>query len=134
MRAAPTSSLAGATTQTPTGVSPARTPVRQVRPFAQERSSSSSSSFVEPMPLIKTAPTVAADTDDGIARLPFVLAVVGALIVGLGAGSRLLAHMPRAAAQPGWGPERHPDHGRSRNGTGPAVDPVCLEGALPRRA
>jgi hypothetical protein len=92
----PTSSLAGTTTQTPTDVSPARTPERHFDPFAPERSYSS---FGEPMPLIKTAPTVAADTDDEIARLPFVLAVVGALIVGLGAGSRLhLAHARRRRA------------------------------------
>jgi hypothetical protein len=39
---------------------------------------------------------VAADTGDGIARLPFLSAVFGALIVGLGAGSGLhLLHVRR---------------------------------------
>lgn len=44
-------------------------------------------------PTIATRP-VAADTGYGIARLPFLSAVFGALIVGLGAGSRL--HLLRA--------------------------------------
>jgi hypothetical protein len=35
------------------------------------------------------APAVALSTGDAVARLPFVLAVVGALVVGFGAGSGL---------------------------------------------
>jgi hypothetical protein len=42
------------------------------------------------MPTAPTKLTTAtADTGHGIARVPFVLAVVGALIIGLGAGSGL---------------------------------------------
>jgi hypothetical protein len=54
--------------------------------LAQERYYSS---YGEPTPLTEVATATAADTGDGIARLPFVLAVIGALIVGLGAGSGL---------------------------------------------
>ena len=43
---------------------------------------------------------VATDTGDGIARLPFVIALFGALIVGLGAGSGLhVLHGRRHAAR-----------------------------------
>jgi hypothetical protein len=54
--------------------------------LAQERYYSS---YGEPTGPSKVATDTAADTGDGIARVPFVLAVVGALIVGLGAGSGL---------------------------------------------
>jgi hypothetical protein len=50
------------------------------------------------MPLTNATRTVAADTGEGIAPLPFVMAVFGALIVGLGAGSGLhLLHARRLA-------------------------------------
>lgn len=49
--------------------------------------------------LTQPAPAVAADTDDGIAVLPFVLAVGGTLIVGLCAGGALhLVHVRRRQA------------------------------------
>jgi hypothetical protein len=51
-------------------------------------------------PLTNATRTVAADTGEGIAPLPFVMAVFGALIVGLGAGSGLhLLHARRHAAR-----------------------------------
>jgi hypothetical protein len=53
--------------------------------LAQERSYSNT---VKPTRLVATAPVVVAD-DDGISALPFALAVFGALVVGLGAGSGL---------------------------------------------
>jgi hypothetical protein len=45
------------------------------------------STYGQPAPLRKPAPVVA--TTDGIAPLPFVLGIAGALIVGLAAGSGL---------------------------------------------
>jgi hypothetical protein len=54
--------------------------------LAQERYYAS---YGTPTSLSHTTRTVAADTDDGIAPLPFGLAVVAALIVGLAAGSGL---------------------------------------------
>ena len=54
--------------------------------LAQERYYAS---YGKPAPLTRETRTVAADTRDEIARLPFVISVVGALIVGLGAGSGL---------------------------------------------
>jgi hypothetical protein len=63
---------------------------------AQERSYASDG---KPAPLTKAAPAVASNTGDGIASLPFVLAVLGALVVGLGAGSGLhLLHVRRRHA------------------------------------
>jgi hypothetical protein len=59
--------------------------------LAQERSYSS---------YVKAAPAVATDSTDGIASLPFALAVFAALVVGLGAGSALhLVHTRRHAAR-----------------------------------
>jgi hypothetical protein len=53
-------------------------------------------SYGKPTPPTIATRTVAADTGDGIARLPFLCAVFGALIVGLGAGSGLhLLHVRR---------------------------------------
>jgi hypothetical protein len=50
----------------------------------------------KPTRLVKTAPAVATDSGDGIASLPFALAVFGALVVGLAAGSALqLVHARR---------------------------------------
>jgi hypothetical protein len=64
--------------------------------LAQERYYAS---YGKPTPLTHATRTVAADTGNGIARLPFVIAVVGALIVGLGAGSGLhLLHARRRHA------------------------------------
>jgi hypothetical protein len=82
---APTSSLSG-TSEERLG--------RSFGPLlAQERSFST---YGEPAPLTKPATTVAADTGDGMVPLPFVLAVLGALGVGLAAGSRLhLIHARR---------------------------------------
>ena len=53
--------------------------------LSQERSYSNT---IKPTRLVETAPAVVAD-DDGISSLPFALAVFGALLVGLGAGSGL---------------------------------------------
>jgi hypothetical protein len=53
-------------------------------------------SYGKPTPATIATRTVADDTGDGIARLPFLSAVFCALIVGLGAGSRLhLLHARR---------------------------------------
>ena len=63
------------------------------RALAQERYYES---FGKPTPPTIATRTVAADTGDGIARLPVLSAVFGALIVGLGAGSGLhLLHVRR---------------------------------------
>jgi hypothetical protein len=65
---------------------PYPTPQWPIAPaLAQERYYSS---YGEPTAPTNVATASPADTD-GIARLPFVLAVVGALVVGLGAGSGL---------------------------------------------
>ena len=64
--------------------------------LAQERSYST---YAEPTPA--AAPTTTTDGDAGIAMVPFVLAVLAAMAVGLGAGSRLhLVHARRPAARP----------------------------------
>ena len=55
--------------------------------LAQERYFSSYGQDVEP--LSRPAPAVVADDGDGIAPLPFVVSIVGALILGLGAGTGL---------------------------------------------
>jgi hypothetical protein len=56
-------------------------------------------SYGKPTPLTNATRTVAADTSDGIAGLPFVIAVFGALIVGLGTGAGLhLLHARRRHA------------------------------------
>lgn len=94
---APTSSLSGTTEEgLERSFDPFPGPTWPTDPaLAQE---DSYSTYGEPAPLTE-ATTVAADTDDGIAPLPFVLAVLGALIVGLGAGSRLqLVHARRGHA------------------------------------
>jgi hypothetical protein len=63
------------------------------RALAQERYYES---YGKPTPPTNATRTVAADTGDGIARLPVLSAVFGALIVGLGAGSGLhLLHVRR---------------------------------------
>jgi hypothetical protein len=63
------------------------------RALAQERHYES---YGKPTPPTIATRTVAADTGDGIARLPFLSAVFGALILGLGAGSGLhLLHVRR---------------------------------------
>jgi hypothetical protein len=63
------------------------------RALAQERYYAS---YGKPTPPTMATRTVAADTGDGIAALPFVIALFGALIVGLGAGSGLhLLHTRR---------------------------------------
>ena len=63
------------------------------RALAQERYHAS---YGEATPPTIANRTVAADTGDGIARLPFLSAVFGALILGLGAGSGLhLLHVRR---------------------------------------
>jgi hypothetical protein len=52
-----------------------------------------------PAPLTKAGSAVAADTGDGIAPLPFVIALVGALLVGLAGGSALhIMHVSRRHA------------------------------------
>jgi hypothetical protein len=64
--------------------------------LAQERSYSNT---IKPTRPVETAPAVAT-SGDGIASLPFALAVFGALVVGLGAGSGLhLVHTRRHAAR-----------------------------------
>ena len=74
-------------------VTPAANPA-----LAQERYYAS---YGNPTPLTNATRTVPADTGDGIARLPFVIALFGALIVGLGAGSGLhLLHARRRHATP----------------------------------
>ena len=53
----------------------------------------------KPTPLTEAGSAVATDTGNGITTLPFVIAVVGALLVGLGAGSALhLMHVRRHAS------------------------------------
>jgi hypothetical protein len=63
--------------------------------LAQERSYSTYGATE----LATPAPAVVADSGDGIAPLPFALAVFGALVVGLGAGSAL--HLARARRHAG---------------------------------
>jgi hypothetical protein len=98
--AAPTSSLSGMTDQTPAEATPGRVLRRSFDPYpealspreaalAQERSYST---YGEP------TPTPTADSGDGITWVPFVLGLLAALAVGLGAGSGLQAH--RHATRP----------------------------------
>jgi hypothetical protein len=71
----------------------AKTPSDLTAASAQERYYSS---YGEPAPLSPSSGTARVDNGDGIAWLPLVLAVFGALIVGLGAGSGLhLIHARR---------------------------------------
>jgi len=70
-------SLAGATWPTPADTQ---------RALAQERAYSS---YGRPTPVPPVAHTLAGDVRDGIAPLPFGLSILGALIVGIGAGSGL---------------------------------------------
>jgi hypothetical protein len=66
--------------------------------LAQERAYSTYD--LKPTKLVKTAPAVAADSGDGIAALPFALALFGALAVGLATGSGLhRVHTRRHAAR-----------------------------------
>jgi hypothetical protein len=74
-----TSSLAGTTP--PTVTEP--TPADIQRALGQERTYSS---YGRPTPVPPAAQTLAGDVSDGIAPLPFGLSVLGALIVGVGAG------------------------------------------------
>jgi hypothetical protein len=64
-----------------------KTPSDVTAALAQERYFSSYGQDVEP--LSRPAPAVVADDGDGIAPLPFVVSIVGALILGLGAGTGL---------------------------------------------
>jgi len=64
-------------------------PSRTDAALAQERAYSS---YGEPPAVVKTTPAVVTDGTDGVAWLPFVLALWGALIVGAAAGSALHAH------------------------------------------
>ena len=65
--------------------------------LAQERYYAS---YGDPRPPTNATRTVAADTGKGIARLPLVIAVLGALMVALGAGSGLyLLHARRRATR-----------------------------------
>jgi hypothetical protein len=102
----PTSSLAGTTDQTPAEATPGRVlrrafdpypePVRPVdAALAQERSYST---YGEPAPQREAAKTAATDSGDGITWVPFVLGLLAALAVGLGAGSGLQAR--RHATRP----------------------------------
>jgi hypothetical protein len=56
------------------------------RALAQERAYSS---YGRPTPVPPVAHTLAGEVRDGIAPLPFGLSILGALIVGIGAGSGL---------------------------------------------
>jgi hypothetical protein len=62
------------------------TPADTQRALAQERAYSS---YGRPTPVPPVAHTLAGDVRDGIAPLPFGLSILGALIVGIGAGSGL---------------------------------------------
>lgn len=100
---APTSALSGTTEHDATYVLRHRfdaypTPVSpRDAALAQERSYST---YGDPAPPRVAASTVATDTGDGIDWLLFVLAVSGALAVGLGAGSALhVAHARRRATR-----------------------------------
>jgi hypothetical protein len=65
--------------------------------LAQERSYST---YGAPARLTKAAATTMPDTGGGIAWMPFVLALLGALMIGLGAGSGLhRVHARRHAAR-----------------------------------
>jgi hypothetical protein len=103
---APTSSLSGTTGRSPDEASHARVLRHAFDPYprpmsrldaavAQERSYSTPG---EPAPPHKAATAAASDPGDGIAWPPFVLALVAALVVGLGAGSGLQAR--RHATRP----------------------------------
>ena len=75
----PTSALSGTTETNVFGVP-------RDAALAQERYYST---YGEPTPPSDGGTTTATDTGDGVAWVPFGLAVFGALVVGLGAGSRL---------------------------------------------
>ena len=103
---APTSSLSGTTNQTSAEASPGRVLRRSFDPYpepvsareaalAQERSYST---YGEPAPRREAATTAATDSGDGITWVPFVLGLLAALAVGLGAGSGLQAR--RHATRP----------------------------------
>jgi hypothetical protein len=103
---APTSSLSGTTDQTSAEATPGRVLRRSFDPYpdpmsrleaavAQERSYST---YGEPAPQREAARTPATDAGDGIAWVPFVLGLLAALAVGLGAGSGLQAR--RHATRP----------------------------------
>jgi hypothetical protein len=103
---APTSSLSGTTDQSSAEASPGRVLRHAFDPWpdpmsrlnaavAQERSYST---YGEPAPPSKAATIAGTDPGDGIAWLPFVLGLVGALVVGLCAGSGLQAR--RHATRP----------------------------------
>jgi hypothetical protein len=70
-----------ATTTSPTATEP--TPADIQRALAQERTYSS---YGEPTPVPPAGHTLAGDGSDGIAPLPVGLSMLGALIVGIGAG------------------------------------------------
>jgi hypothetical protein len=96
---APTSSLSGTTDQT-SGARGSFEPFPGPMPrldaaVAEERSYSTPG---EPAPPHKAATSAATHPGDGIAWLPFVLGLVGALVVGLCAGSGLQAR--RHATRP----------------------------------
>ena len=59
------------------------TRLRLLRALAQERAYSS---YGRPTPVPPAAHTLAGDVRDGVAPLPFGLSILGALIVGIGAG------------------------------------------------
>ena len=103
---APTSSLSGTTDQSSDEAGRGRVLRHTFDPYpwpmsrldaavAQERSYST---YGEPAPPHKAAPIAATDPGDGIAWLPFGLGLVGALVVGLCAGSGLQAR--RHATRP----------------------------------
>jgi hypothetical protein len=104
---APTSSLSGTTDQPSAEAIPGRVLRRSFDPYpepvsrretaalAQERAYST---YGEPAPQRAAATTAATDSGDGIAWVPFVLALFAALVVGLGAGSGLQAR--RHATRP----------------------------------
>ena len=69
---------------------------RRKAALAQERYYST---YGEPAPPRETATTVATDSGDGVALLPFALGLFAALVIGMGAGSELQArrHTTRPA-------------------------------------
>jgi hypothetical protein len=94
---APTSSLPRTTDQTSAEAIPGRVLRRSFDPYpepvsrreaalAQERTYST---YGEPAPPREAATTAATDSGDGITWVPFVLTLLAALAVGLGAGSVL---------------------------------------------
>ena len=100
---APTSALSGTADEKDSHVFehtfdpyPRPTSARDVA-LAQERSYST---YGEPAPQRAATTTAVTDTGDGIAWLPFALAVLGALVIGLAAGGALhLAYSRRSATR-----------------------------------